>query len=271
MSLVSLAAIRTTLYDAKLNMMGELEYRVAFLIWVVEDVLGALISLGVWLAVLEHSERLPLDRAQLVTYFLAQGLVASCTNAWLIYFVPEEIRDGHLSQKLLRPVPPMAHWVANNLGEKALRLLLHVPVVCAVGACFHADLRLPGDGWTWVLAVIAVLLAAAVAFLLDLLIVLTAFWFQDVWGLNNAFRLGKRFLNGRLIPLALFPAWLAGAVEAQPFRYTLSFPLEVLTGSLTPDAVARGFAWQVGWVIGLYLLYRVQWRYGLRAYSAVGA
>jgi ABC-2 type transport system permease protein len=268
---MSLTAIRTTLYDAKLNLMGELEYRAAFLIWVVEDVLGALISLGVWLAVLDHSARLPLDRAQIVTYFLAQGLVASCTNAWLIYFVPEEIREGRLSHKLLRPVPPMAHWIANNLGEKALRLLLHVPVVCAVGVLFRAELRLPPDAWTWLLVLTAVLLAAAVAFLLDLLITLTAFWLQDVWGLHGAFRLAERFLNGRLVPLALFPAWLMGAVEAQPFRYMLSFPLEVLTGSLAADAVARGFAWQIGWAVGLYLLYRVQWRFGLRAYSAVGA
>ena len=271
MSLISLAAIRTMLYDAKLNMMGELEYRAAFLIWIVEDALSSFISLAVWLAVAEHSSRLPLDRSQLFTYFIAQGIVHTCTMSWLLYLIPENIRDGHLSQKLLRPVPPMAHWIANNLGEKALRLLMQVPLVCAVGLFFRAELRLPGDVWTWALVVIAVLLAAAVAFLLDLLVTSMAFWLQDVWGLSGGFSLAERFLNGRLIPLALFPAWLAGAVEAQPFRYMLSFPLEVLTGSLTPDAVARGFTWQVGWVIGLYLLYRIQWRYGLRAYSAVGA
>jgi ABC-2 type transport system permease protein len=259
------------LYDAKLNLMGELEYRSAFFIWVVGDVLGALISLAVWLTVSDYSARLPLDRAQFVTYFLAQSLVNTCTISWLIYLIPENIRDGHLSQKLLRPVPPMAHWIGDNVGQKAVRLLLHAPLVCVVGFVFRAELRLPGDGITWLLVVVAVLLAAAVAFLLDLLVTSMSFWLQDVWGLSGAFSLAERFLNGRFIPLALFPVWLLGAVEAQPFRYMLSFPLEVLTGSLTPDAVARGFAWQVGWVVGLYLLYRVQWRYGLRAYSAVGA
>ena len=268
---MTLAAIRTMLYDAKLNLMGELEYRGAFLIWIVGQLLSSFVSLAVWLAVLEHSTHLPLDRAQLFTYFIAQGLVHTCTISWLIYLIPENIRDGHLSQKLLSPIPPMAHWIANNLGEKGLRLMMEVPIIVLVGFIFRHELRLPDDVWTWVLVVLAVLLAAAVAFLLDLLVTSMAFWLQDVWGLQGAVFFAERFLNGRLIPLALFPAWLGGVVEAQPFRYMLSFPLEVLTGSLDAAGIARGFAWQVGWSLALYALYRVQWHYGLRAYSAVGA
>ena len=268
---MSLAAIRTLVYDTKLNLMGELEYRAAFLIWIVEETLGTLVSLAVWLAVLEHSARLPLDRSQLFTYFIAQGLVRTCTISWLIYFVAEEIRDGNLSRKLLYPVPLMASWIANNLGEKGLRLMLQVPLVCVMGLFFRAELRLPGDGWTWLLVLAAVLLAAAVSFLLDLLVTSMAFWLQDVWGLNSAVFFAERFLNGRLIPLALFPPWLLGAMEAQPFRYMLSFPLEVLTGSLDVAGIARGFVWQIGWAVALYVLYRVQWHFGLRAYSAVGA
>ena len=268
---MSLAAIRTLLYDAKLNLMGELEYRAAFLIWIVSDTLAAFVTLGVWLAVLEYSTRLPLDRAQLFTYFIAQGLIHACAATWLIYLIPDNIREGHLSQKLLRPVPPMTHWIGQNVGEKLVRLLLQVPFVCIVGIFLRAELRLPADARTWVLVVVAVLLAAAVAFLLDLLVTSMAFWLQDIWGLSGAVYFAERFLNGRLIPLALFPPWLMGAMEAQPFRYMLSFPLEVLTGSLDAAGIARGFAWQVGWAIALYILYRVQWHYGLRAYSAVGA
>ena len=268
---MSLASICTLLYNAKLNLMGELEFRAAFLIWIVEETLGTLISLGVWLAVLEHSSRLPLDRAQLFTYFIAQGLVRTFTITWLIHLIPENIRDGHLSQKLLSPVPPMVHWIGDNVAQKVLRLLMQVPLVFVLGLVFRAELRLPGDVRTWVLVLIAVLLAAAVAFLLDLLVTSMAFWLQDVWGLSGAVYFAERFLNGRLIPLALFPAWLGGLMEAQPFRYMLSFPLEILIGTLDAPDVARGFVWQVGWAVALYLLYRVQWRYGLRAYSAVGA
>jgi ABC-2 type transport system permease protein len=266
-----LLALRTALYDAKLNLLGQLEYRGAFLIWVLGDLARALISLAVWLTVSDHSARLPLDRSQLVTYFVAQGLVSTLTISWLVYLVPENIREGHLSAKLLRPSPPLAHFIANNLGEKALRLPLLVPLTAAVALLFGADLRLPADARTWALFAAAVVLAAVVAFLLDLVLCSMAFWLQDVWGLRSAFRLAEGFLDGGLIPLALFPPWLFGLMEAQPFRYTLSFPLEILTGALSADALSRGFAWQAAYAAGLYALYRLQWRHGLRAYSATGA
>src|SRR5688500_7924774 len=161
---MSLTAVRTTLYDAKLNLMGELEYRAAFLVWIVGDAISSFISLAVWLTVAEYSIGLALDRSQLFTYFIAQGIVHSCTATWLIYLIPENIRDGHLSQKLLRPVAPMTHWIGQNVGEKAVRLVMQVPLICIVGLLFRDELRLPVDGWTWALVVLAVVLAAAVAF-----------------------------------------------------------------------------------------------------------
>ena len=98
-----------------------------------------------------------------------------------------------------------------------------------------------------------------------------AFWMQDVSGLVRLKNLVGALLAGYLIPLALFPPEAASFLEAQPFRYTLSFPLELLTGSLPPDAIARGFGWQVSYCVGLWACYRLLWRYGLRSYAATGA
>jgi ABC-2 type transport system permease protein len=64
---------------------------------------------------------------------------------------------------------------------------------------------------------------------------------------------------------------VSGFLDAQPFRYTLSFPLEVLTGRLSSAELARGFAWQAFFCVGLWACYRLIWRYGLRSYSATGA
>jgi ABC-2 type transport system permease protein len=136
---------------------------------------------------------------------------------------------------------------------------------------FRADLRLPANPGTWLLFTLSLPMAAAVAFLLDFVIGSLAFWIDDVRGLVRVKMLVGAFLAGQFVPLALFPPSLAGFLEVQPFRYTLSFPLEVLTGSLTPAALARGFAWQAGYLLGLSALYRLIWRNGLRAYAASGA
>jgi ABC-2 type transport system permease protein len=54
-----------------------------------------------------------------------------------------------------------------------------------------------------------------------------------------------------------------------PFRWMISFPLELLLGSLTTQEMLIGFAAQAAWIaIGLVLL-RLVWRAGVRVYSAV--
>jgi ABC-2 type transport system permease protein len=263
--------VLATLYDAKLNFQEAISHRGTFLLWIFTDLTGALVSLGVWLAVSASAPGLPMDRSQLVTYFIARGLVATFTTSWLVHLVPDNVREGYLSTRLLRPVSPVGHFLGNNLGEKALRLLVLAPFTFAAMVVFRAQLHLPSDAATWVMFGVAVILAAAVAFLLDLVVTSLSFWLADVWGVESAFRLAERFLGGGLIPLALFPPWLLVAARAQPFRYTLSFPLEILTGSLPAEQVLPGFAWQAGYVVALYALYRVEWRYGLRAYAAAGA
>jgi ABC-2 type transport system permease protein len=253
------------------DVLSTLEYRGMVLIWMVNTVIAPLIALLVWLTASEQGVQLPYDRSQFVTYYVLLGVVAMLTSTWLGEFLADEIRLGNLSQNLLRPVPYIAFYAANNLGEKLVKLPYLLPLVGIIALFFRDDLNLPASPMAWLLFVVSVPLAAAVAFLLDFVIGSLAFWIDDVRGLVRVKTLVGAFLAGQFVPLALFPPSMAGFLEVQPFRYTLSFPLEVLTGSLAPEALARGFAWQLGYLIGLAALYRLIWRYGLRAYGASGA
>ncbi len=253
------------------DVMVTLEYRGVFLVYMINTVAGPIISLLVWLTVSEQGVRLPYDRSQFVTYYVLLSVVSMLTSTWLAEYLAEDIRLGGLSPSLLRPVPFVAHYIGNNIGEKVVKLPLLLPLVGLVALFFRADLRLPADPGAWLLFFLCLPMAAAVAFLLDFVIGSLAFWVQDVRGLIRVNALVGAFLAGQFVPLALFPPSLAGFLEAQPFRYVLSFPLEVLTGGLSSGALARGFAWQAAYCLGGYLAYRLVWRYGLRAYAATGA
>jgi len=254
-----------------MNVMSTIEYRASFLVYMVNVVATPLISLLVWLTVGEQGVALPYDRSQFVTYYVLLSVVSMLTSTWLAPFVAEQIRLGGLSPWLLRPAPYIATFASNNIGEKIVKLPLLLPLVALVALFFRADLRLPDQPRDWLLFALALPLAATVAFLLDFVIGSLAFWMQDVNGLVRVKNLLGAFLSGQIIPLALFPPEAAGFLEAQPFRYTISFPLELLTGSLAPVAIVRGFAWQAGYCVGLWACYRLLWRYGLRSYSAAGA
>ena len=253
-----------------LNVMETLEYRGAFFVFMVNTVVTPLVSLLVWLTVSEQGVSLPYDRSQLVTYYVLLSVVSMLTGTWGASFLADDIRLGSLSKWLLRPSPFIAGWIGNNVGEKVVKLPLLLPLVGLVALAFRADLRLPADPRAWLLFSLCLPLAAAIAFLLDYVTGLSAFWIQDVKSLDRVRRLVGAFLAGQFVPLALFPPALLPLLEALPFRYTLSFPLEVLTGSLSAEATARGMLWQIGYCLGLWVCYRLMWHFGLKSYAAPG-
>ncbi len=254
-----------------IDVMQTLEYRGAFLLYMVGLMATPVVSLLVWLAVSAHAHNLPFHRQQFVTYYLLLAVASMITSVWLAPWLAETIRLGGLSPWLLRPPPYILNQIANNIGEKIVKLPILLPLVAIMGFAFRADLRLPTEPISWLLFVVCLPLSASVAFLLDFTLGSLAFWLHDIRGLARVKYLLSIFLAGQLVPLALFPAAFRGVLQVQPFRYTLSFPLEVVTGTLSPAQTVQGFAWQIGYAVALWAVYRMEWHFGLRAYGASGA
>jgi ABC-2 type transport system permease protein len=252
------------------NVSLTLAYRWGFFLFMFAGSIPVIISLLVWLRMEEAGIQLPYTRGQFVTYYLMLRLAVMLTSTWAAEYVAADIRSGNLSDTLVRPAPCVIHNIANNIGEKIIKLPLLLPILLLIAFFFRADLQLPADPWRWLGFLCCLPLAAVIAFLLDLVIGLLAFWITDVDGLVRVKVLVSAFLAGQIVPLALFPPSMAGFLEAQPFRYTLSFPLELLTGNLSAEAVGRGLLWQIGYCVGLWALYELMWRRGLRAYVATG-
>ena len=265
-----MALLRLVRRQVAMNVMVTIEYRGAFFVFMLTTAIGPLISLLVWLAASEQGVALPYGRREFVTYFVLLGLVDMLTGVWLGWYLADDIRRGALSPLLLRPASFMAHYIGNNIGEKVVKLPLLLPLVALVAIAFRTDFRPPVDAQRWLLFILALPLAAATAFWLEVAIASLAFWMQDVRGLLRVKHLLAGLLAGQFVPLALFPPVLQTWLEVQPFRYILSFPLEVLTGHLGLPALWRGFAWQILYAVAFWALYRLLWSAGLRRYEAPG-
>ena len=263
--------VRLLAQEVRLNVMLTLEYRAGFAIYQINNVAAPAVALLIWLTVQEHAAAgLPLDRSQLVTYFVLMGVVSMLTSAWIAEYIADDIRTGALSRYLLRPAP-MVHQVGNNIGEKLIKLTLVAPLVLLVALAFRADVRLATDPTRWLCTGVAVILAAALTLTLDFLIGAAAFWLQDVTGLIALQSLVTGLLAGRFVPLALFPPELQSLLRVQPWRFLLSFPLEIATGVLDAREVADGLAMQAAYLLVLLAVFRLVWARGLRGYAAVGA
>lgn len=249
----------------------ELTYRGEFVIYMLSVVTTPVISLLVWRAALASGAKLPVDRQYLTTYFVLLGVVNMLTSSWLDMWLAEMIRTGNLSIWLVRPGSAMLNLVANNLAEKTFKFAVLAPMIVVFWWFFRDAVVVPPDTLHWLLFAVSVLLGAVIIFSITVIIGSLAFWLTDVGGISREVSLLVGVLGGQIVPLALMPAWATTFVRVQPFRSTVSFPLELVIGHLSGSQIALGFGLQIGYA-ALFLWGAVWvWQRGQRSYAAVGA
>jgi ABC-2 type transport system permease protein len=248
----------------------DLQYRAAIAIWLTWGVMEPLIALGIWWSIAGVGSVEGYARADFARYFFGVTLINQLTVAWDAYHIDRWIRNGEMNYRLARPIAPIVEAACDNIAYKARTATL-LAVLWMLAAIIWPAVRLELTPGRLALALLATVLAGAIRFLNGYATGLLAFWTTRAtaiselqWGLSM-------FLSGRLAPLSLLPPVVAGIAGVLWFRYILSFPVEILTGTITaPDEYLRGFVGQGVWLTIWYGVYRVLWSRGVRRYGAVG-
>jgi ABC-2 type transport system permease protein len=243
-------------------------YRAEMLVWLLSTTMP-LVMLALMSAVAREGPVGRFGQAEFTAYYLAALVVRLLTGAWVIWEVNFEIRQGTLAYRLLRPIHPLVAYACENVGAMPLRVAVAVPIAAAALALGGPG-RVTSDPVLLAIFPLSIVGAWLITFLAMSIIGALAFWVEsssalfEVWlGLFGVF-------SGYLIPLELFPSWLATMARFLPFRYMLAFPVEMAVG-MTPRAAALvelGIQW--GFVLVLWLGARAAWRAGLGRFQAFG-
>ena len=73
---------------------------------------------------------------------------------------------------------------------------------------------------------------------------MAAFWTTRIGAINQTYFVMMLFLSGQIAPLTLFPYPLQTVAAVLPFRWMISFPVELLLGRLTPVEALTGLGVQ---------------------------
>ena len=262
-------ALRKFVVEYKASWHLTIEYRIAVFIWMFAMVLP-LVMLAAWLSIAEGGPVGRFGREQFIAYYVAALLVRNLTGTWIIWEQDRDIRQGQLSFKLLKPMNPIIHYIALALGSKPIRSGMLIPFVIAVPYLF-TGVEFAATPFLLVSFLVAVVGAWAIGFLIQYTTGLLGFWISQATNLHDVWFAVFSLCSGYLIPLYLFPPALRNALYLTPFRYMLSFPVEIFTKQLGPVQIAQGLAMQWIWAGVFFALYRFVWARGLKQYSAVGA
>ncbi len=247
------------------------QYRVQMLLWLVGNVIRPVIFLAAWVAVAKArgSAVGGFTVEDFAAYYVAITLVGQLANAWNAWEFEQEVRQGQLSSKLLRPLHPLHYAVVDNLNWKLFTLPALLPVLAFIAVSFHAHFTT--QPWNVALFVPSVIFAAALRFLFGWIVASLAFWTTRVTAISSVFERISFIFAGQIAPLALLPGILGSIAYVLPFGYMLGVPADILRGGTSFDRALLLMGGQLLWLCASYVGFRAIWRTGLRQYSAVGA
>jgi ABC-2 type transport system permease protein len=190
------------------------------------------------------------DYAAMLWYVVAAEACVIATKPRMIEDIGNDIGSGAIVVEMLRPVSVVALRLAIELGESVVRLAF----AALVGGLFAwwrvgAPPRAPGA----LLALPAALLGIAVNLGAQHAFASAGFWLEDAKASWFLYQKLIFLLGGMLLPLELFPGWLAAAARALPF-WTMSYvPARLLSGHVEPGLLAIQGAWLVAtWALAAW-------------------
>lgn len=249
----------------------QLQYRVSLVIWLIGLVIEPIVYLVVWDTVAQAGggEVSGFGSGDFAAYFIATMVVNHLCFTWHMWEYDYRIRQGLLSPLLLKPLHPFHADLADNLAYKAITLVVMIPTTIALILVFRPVLNPPL--WSAVAFLPALIMAFFIQFVLGWALAMAAFWTTRIMAINRMYFLGKLFLAGQIAPLALLPPALQTVATISPFRWMLSFPVELLLGLLSPAQALWGLVAQAVWVALSVVAVKLVWRAGVKQYAAFGA
>jgi ABC-2 type transport system permease protein len=209
------------------------------------------------------------SREQLFAYYLLIVVLQDVLMITVNFEISTDIRSGRLSTFLLRPFNYLRHCFSVFLAVSFNSLLYTGFIVIPLLAFLKPDFFSPSS--CMAIGIAAVILASLIAFLFGSLLGCIAFWIEDVSSLQTGLSVFVPILSGAFLPVSFFPDWFGSILAYLPFRYSLAFPVEVLSSRIAPNVAVNGLLVQLIWVLlGAFLL-KLAWRRGQNVYTAYGS
>lgn len=257
------------------GLQNQLVYRANFFFRASFSLVPLMATLFLWRTIYagkaEGSDVAGYQLAEMMSYYLVvmivDGLTAVNDDDWQI---ASDIRDGRISQFLLKPVDYLKYRLCLYLSGRVVYIAVALVPLGLFGFFMRKHFLLPEDPGTVLVFAISIVMTALIQFFLSYSLALLAFWILEVSTIIFIVFALEYISSGHLFPLDILPASVLSILYCTPFPYMMFFPVSVYLGKESGDDLVFGLSIQLAWVVLTYLLARLMWMRGIRYYSAVG-
>jgi len=174
--------------------------------------------------------------------------------------IEEEVKNGEIAIRLIRPMSYVGYHYISYLAESVFRFIVHLLIGSLIAWPFVGA---PSFGMGWLGFLSLSFGALTLAFLLNAVVALTAFWVEETRGMEFVLHKLQFTVGGMLLPIDLMPDWLQRICAWLPFQAVLYFPARTAV-NYESAPILQQFLIQGAWIVAMAAAVLFIYRRGVR-------
>lgn len=166
--------------------------------------------------------------------------------------IGEHIREGEVLRQLLNPVSYFGYQFGIKIG--ILLEALIVGGITFVLCSFLFGILPPTSITNLLFFLLMIALSIIVVFLFEMILGMTAFYTNSIWGIEVLKRAILNIFTGMIAPIALFPEFLQKIANVLPFQECIYTPISIYFGELGKAEILQALLKQCIWIAILYVI-----------------
>ncbi|MCL2080121.1 MAG: ABC-2 family transporter protein [Oscillospiraceae bacterium] len=247
----------------RLGLKSKTIYRASAWIGSVTGIFGLLIQVAIWYALLGAGARFDTTFQTMLTFSILMQL----SNAFVATFsgdaISRLIRNGDIAIYMARPIKLKQHLFLGDFGRNLFAVFLVNLPVCIILILFYG-FTIPPDWRTIAISIIMLINGMIILFHYRYILGLVSFWLIQnpftSWGFQNV----ESIFSGRVLPIWLYPVWLADLTQYLPFRYFFYEPIALFVGKSTLGNSMNSLLIQCIWLVIFVALEKIASHFALR-------
>ncbi|WP_091068032.1 ABC-2 family transporter protein [Paenibacillus sp. NFR01] len=184
--------------------------------------------------------------AQMTTYVAVSWMARAFYFNNLDREISNDIRDGSISIQFIRPYNYVLVKMMQGLGEGMFRfIMLMIPGMLVAILLF--PVHLPSAPSAWIGFLTMLFFSFLINSQLNVITGLSSFFVENNEGVMRMKRVLVDLFSGLIVPITLFPDWLAGVLKVLPFQAITYLPGSVFTGRVQGVGIWNVLGVQVLW------------------------
>lgn len=212
--------------------------------------------------------------------YTSNEMISYVVFAWFFSFltttyafeqnIAKDIHQGTLSGLLVKPQSYIRYVATVATGRISIAFGIVIIQGILVFLFFRDRLIFSLSPRTLFLLFCMLIASYAINLFLSIIIGFIAFWTNEIHGVYYSLKVFSKFMSGTFFPIGLLPVFFAKASFFFPFVYTIYIPVQLYLGKISFAEGLRGLVIELLWLLILYGIIKIIWKFGLRKYESVG-